>query len=95
MASKTQRPRACSTYDARRRLAQSKKCVEVAELLLGEDGAEAKTVATGNAVLAGPELTIVPRLAHPRTLLRTTGELSLAKLRGTVGLNERRRAVVS
>jgi hypothetical protein len=52
-ASKTQRTRACSTYDARRRLAQSKKYVEVAELLLGEDAAEAKTVATGNAVLAG------------------------------------------
>lgn len=52
-AAKDPRSRQCDTADARKRLADAEKYLEVAELVAGEDSLESHNVATGLAVLAG------------------------------------------
>lgn len=47
------RSRPCDTADARKRLADAEKYLEVAKLVATEDSLEAHNVATGLAVLAG------------------------------------------
>lgn len=47
------RSRQCDAADARKRLGDAEKYLEVAELVAGEDSLESQNVATGLAVLAG------------------------------------------
>jgi hypothetical protein len=47
------RSRTCDADDARKRLADAEKYMDVAELVAGEDSLESHNVATGLAVLAG------------------------------------------
>ena len=52
-ATKDPRSRPCNTADARKRLGDAEKYLEVAELVATEDSLESHNVATGLAVLAG------------------------------------------
>ncbi len=52
-AAKDLRSRQCDAADARKRLGDAEKYLEVAELVAGEDSLESHNVATGLAVLAG------------------------------------------
>ncbi len=52
-AAKDPRSRQCDAADARKRLADAEKYLEVAELVAGEDSLESHNVATGLAVFAG------------------------------------------
>ena len=52
-ATKDHRSRLCDAADARKRLADAEKYLEVAELVASEDSLESHNVATGLAVLAG------------------------------------------
>ena len=52
-AAKDLRSRQCDAVDARKRLADAEKYLEVAELVSSEDTLESHNVATGLAVLAG------------------------------------------
>ncbi len=52
-AAKDPRSRQCDTADARKRLSDAEKYLEIAELVAGEDSLESHNVATGLAVLAG------------------------------------------
>jgi hypothetical protein len=52
-AAKDHRSRQCDAADARKRLADAEKYLEVAELLASEESLESHNVATGLAVLAG------------------------------------------
>lgn len=55
MTSRGKRPRTrdCTAADARKRLADARKYLEISELAAGETDDEAGNVAAGNAVLAG------------------------------------------
>jgi len=52
-AAKDSRSRVCDEADARKRLADAEKYLEVAELVASEDSLESHNVAAGLAVLAG------------------------------------------
>jgi hypothetical protein len=52
-AAKTTRTRPCGRADARKRLGDAEKYVEVADLVAGEDSLESQNVAAGLAVLTG------------------------------------------
>ncbi len=52
-ATKDRRSRPCDASDARKRLADAEKYLEVAELVASEDSLESHNVAAGLAVLAG------------------------------------------
>jgi hypothetical protein len=52
-SAKNPRSRECNAVDARKRLADAEKYMEVAELVATEDSLESHNVATGLAVLAG------------------------------------------
>jgi len=52
-ATKDPRSRRCAAADAKKRLGDAEKYLEVSELVAGEDSHESHNVATGLAVLAG------------------------------------------
>jgi len=53
LTTKNRRSRSCDAADARKRLADAEKYLEVAELVATEDALESHNVAVGLAVLAG------------------------------------------